>query len=351
MKREEIRPEVGNMRFSEDIVDLLDWQRIWLEMLEFRAQRGDWNLIFEMEMLKNLLLSDRYNLLSLPEILDVKSKEDIKRLEDIALLVIKKYTDLFYRKNAKQFETENLYYDEVKRLPLPLISEKRQGYMVQIDKRKKELVKEIRNLTKDLEKLLKEDKTLPRVYFDRSLYVPILLQSKEIDKISPAGLVESEKEFVLGLKEYFKTHKDKLGFEVYLLRNYPFSGVGFQLQWTGFYPDFIIWIKKDKRQTIVFIDPKGLAHTKGLDDEKIVFAGLKPVASEAVTIKEIERRINKENIVLESFILSKTPYEKLIEGKTSFPSKEEYINRHVLFLEDNDWPERLFNNLTRGNSS
>jgi len=75
----------------------------------------------------------------------------------------------------------------------------------------------------------KEDaKTLPRVYFDKHLYVPILLQSKNIDKISPAGLVE---------------------------------GVGFQLQWSSFYPDFIMWLKNGKRQIIVFIDPKGLEHT------------------------------------------------------------------------------------------
>ncbi|MEO0128372.1 MAG: restriction endonuclease subunit R, partial [candidate division WOR-3 bacterium] len=347
IKREEVKPEVENIRFSENVVDLLDWQRIWLEMIDFRSQRGYWNLVFDREILKNILLSDRYILLSLPEIFDVKYEEDIKRLENIALLVIKKYLDLFYRKNAKHFETENLCYGDVKQLPLPLISENEQGYIVQIDKREKQLVEKIRNLTKDLEKLLKEDTTtLPRVYFDGSLYVPILLQSKEIDKISPAGLVESEQKFVLGLKDYLKTFKDKLKFEVYLLRNYPFSGVGFQLQWAGFYPDFIMWIKKGEKQTIVFIDPKDLEHTKGLDDEKIVFAGFKPEDSEAITIKEIERKLNKENVILESFILSKTSYEKLIEGKTSPPSKEEYIKRHVLFLEDkDDWPKELFSML------
>jgi len=116
------------------------------------------------------------------------------------------------------------------------------------------------------------------------------------------------------------------------------------LQWTGFYPDFIMWIKKGEKQNMVFIDPKGLEHTKGLDDEKIVFAGFKPSSSDAITIKDIEKGLRKEYIVLESFILSKTPYEKLIEGRTSPPSKDEYINQHVLFLEP-DWQERLFSNL------
>ncbi|MEM3290788.1 MAG: hypothetical protein QW046_04655, partial [Candidatus Micrarchaeaceae archaeon] len=263
---------------------------------------------------------------------------------DIALLVIKKYFDSFYRKNAKHFETQNLRYCEVKQLPLPFISDGRQGYIVQIDKSNKELVEKITNLTKDLEKLIEEDtETLPRVYFDGSLYLPLLLQSEKIDKISPAGLVESEQKFVQGLKKYLEKYREKFrSKELYLLRNNPFSGVGFQLQWAGFYPDFIMWIKKEEKQTIVFIDPKGLEHTKGLNDEKIVFAGFKPSDSEAVTIKEIEQRLNKENVVLESFILSKTAYEKLIEGMTSHPDKEEYTKRHVLFLDDEDWQEKLF---------
>ena len=116
--------------------------------------------------------------------------------------------DLFYRKNAKRFETKNLRYDKVRQLPLSLLSEGKQGYIVQIDKGKKKLVQEIRDLANDLEKLLKEENTnLPRVYFDGSLYVPILLQSKKIDKISPAGLVESEQDFVVELREYLKRHR------------------------------------------------------------------------------------------------------------------------------------------------
>ncbi|MHA2646165.1 MAG: DEAD/DEAH box helicase family protein, partial [bacterium JZ-2024 1] len=229
-------------------------------------------------------------------------------------------------------------YDEVKKLPLPFISESKHGYIVQIDKRKKELVKEIKKLTKNLKKLIKEDtQTLPRVYFDGSLYVPILLQSKEIDKISPVGLVESEKKFVIGLREYLKKQKDKLDVEVYLLRNYPFSGIGFQLQWSGFYPDFIMWVKQNNNQIIVFIDPKGLEHTKDLDDEKIQFAKeIKKLG------KKLGKSLGKSEVILESFIFSLTPYQELIKGKTNPPSKEEYIKHHVLFLEDKDWPKKLF---------
>ena len=336
IKIDQIRAEVEAITFPEDTVDLLDWERIWQEIYDFKIIKGYWNLVLDITVLKNLLLSDRYKIMTLPETLEVKSEDDVRRVEDMALLVIKKYLDLFYRKYAKRFETENLRYDTVgKQLPLFVFEkpDKQYSYTVQIDKKEKGLIKEIRNLARNLSKLLKEDtKTLPRIYFDNHLYVPILLQGKKINKISPAGLVESEQKFVLDLREYLRKNKDKFSVEVYLLRNYPKIGVGF-FNLSGFYPDFIMWTKNGKRQTIVFIDPKGLEHTKGLDDEKIQLKG---------EIKQLEQKLSKANVILESFILSKTPYEKLIEGRTTPPSKDEYINNHVLFLDDKDWPEGLF---------
>jgi len=350
IEMEQIRAEAQEMSLTGDIIDLLGWERIWEEVCDCRILRGYWNLVLDREGLKNLLLSDRYKILALPEILAVKTPDDIRRMEDIAILVVKKYMDLFYKKHAKRFETENLRYDRVGK-QLALFAFEKPGnkytYTVQIDKREKALIEEIKRLAKDLSKLLKEDnKTLPRIYFDNHLYVPILLQSKKIDKISPAGLVESEKEFVTGLRQYLKRNKDKFsGFEVYLLRNYPRSGVGFQLQWAGFYPDFIMWVKNRKRQVMVFIDPKGLEHIKTLNNEKIKFAGFTDQDDEeTITIKQIQESLS-DKIILESFIASVTPYEDLKKGETSFPLKEEYINHHVLFLEDTDWPEKLFVNL------
>ncbi|MCX8029919.1 MAG: hypothetical protein N2712_08000, partial [Brevinematales bacterium] len=75
--------------------------------------------------------------------------------------------------------------------------------------------------------------------------------------------------------------------------------------------------------------------TKGLDDEKIQFSK---------EIKELEKKLN-QNIELESFILSKTPYEQLKKGIKSPPSKNEYIEHHVLFLEDSSWVEDFFKHL------
>jgi len=37
----------------------------------------------------------------------------------------------------------------------------------------------------------------------------------------------------------------------------------------------------------------------------------------------------------------------LIEGRTKPPSRAEYIEHHILFLDDSDWHGKLFSNLRR----
>jgi len=328
--------EVQEMKLPEDIIDLLNWERIWDEVCNFRITKGYWNLILHREGLRNILLSDRYKILTLPETFELKTLNDVMQVEEIAMLIIKKYIERFYRKYAKLFETKNLRYGSVGK-QLALFAFEKPGnkysYTVQIDKREKNLIEKIKKLARDLDSLLREEtKILPRIYFDNHLYVPILLHSKKINRISPSGLVESEKEFIFGLKQYLRKNKDKFSrIEIYLLRNYPKSGVGF-FNLSGFYPDFIMWVKSNRKQFMIFIDPKGLEHTKGLDDEKIKLNE---------DIKQLEQKLGKENVILESFILSKTPYGKLIKGRTAPPSKDEYINHHVLFLELG-WQETLF---------
>lgn len=73
----------------------------------------------------------------------------------------------------------------------------------------------------------------------------------------------------------------------------------------------------------------GLEHTKGLDDEKIQLNR---------DIKELE----KKNVFLDSYILSKTTYSDVVKGRTEPESVGEFEKNHVLFLENQDWPGKLF---------
>jgi len=339
--------------FPNDKIELLDWNRIYQELCEWKNIKRYWNLIIDKEFIKSLLHSNNFKLLVPQEIFNINSKKDIKNLEDIALTIIKRYLEKFYEKRAKEFETSNLTYEvfDSKKCDFPIISEKKPKYIVQIKKEERELIKKIRNLLKveNIEKLYQEEtKDLPRVYIDEHLFLPILLKSEKIEKIIPEGIEKSEESFIKGIKRYLKLNKAKLkDYEIYILRNFSKSGVGFQLQWSKFYPDFIMWIKNHKEQIIVFIEPHGLEHSKGLDDEKIQFATSND--PKAITIKKIEENLNKKDkknhIRLEYFLLSPTEYEKLKKGTVNIPKKEDYENKNVLFLEDNNWPEKLFTKL------
>lgn len=338
-----------------EFVDSLNWQRILLDIYEYKIIKGYLNLVFNRKTLENILYSNRYKIIAPAGIFSVKHREDFERIQNVALLVIKKYIDNFYRKYRGHFETKHMQYGNVtpKQLRLFVSESGDHFYTVQIKKTdekgkpiNRDLIRKIGELAKNLDELTKQEtEELPRVYFDKHLYLPILLQSSKIEKISPAPLEKSEGRFIKDMKGYLKANRERFKeHEVYLLRNFPKSGVGFQLQWAGFYPDFIMWIKKGAEQLIVFIDPHGLEHVRSLKNEKIKFAGFLTSEDDpdTITIKRVEKGLGNKDIRLESFILSPTKYEDLKKGDTSHPSEEDYKNHHVLFLDDKKWTEELF---------
>ncbi len=319
-------------------IELLNWQRILNEMLEFKLLRGYWNLFFNVEILKEVLAQCKVK--ALVESLRVKSNMDLEKIEEITILLLKGYIDKFYKKHKGKFETDNIKYVEAGKQLSLFVSDKIEYYTVYIDKNKRNLIDKIRELSKKLDELIKEEeKILRRVIIDNSIYIPILLKNEKIDKISPPGLVESEEKFVKGLKEYLKNNPHILkGYDIVLLRNEARSGFGFQLDWAGFYPDFIMWIKGDNKTWMVFIDPKGLHHTKGLEDEKVKFIN--------EGIEEIGRKLDQD-ISLNALIISQTKYEDLVKGtsRDKIIYQEEYANRNILFFEDREWCKKLFKKL------
>jgi hypothetical protein len=350
IKTDEVKPRIEPICFPEDKIDLLNWNKIWYEIYEWKRSKRYWNLIIDKDIIQKLLPTDKFRLIVPEDTFEVKTNKDIEKLEDIAILMIKKYIEKFYERNFGKFETKNLTYktaEEYKeQLLFPFTAENKKGYIIQIKKDEKELIAKIKKLVKNLNKLYKqENDELPRVYMDEHLFLPILIRKEKIDKITPEGLEKSEAYFIKGLREYLKRNKEMFkDFEIYLLRNFPKSGMGFQLQWSKFFPDFIMWIKKKNEQIIVFLEPHGLEHSKKLNDEKIIFATSSN--SEIITIKKIEDEVNRrenKNIRLEYFLLSTTKYENLKRGAVNFPKQEEFEEKNVLFLyDDKNWPEKLF---------
>jgi len=273
IKVQEVKTDDPPRRLSENKIALFDWHKIFEEIQEFKILRNYWNLVFSIEVFKRILLSDRYRVIALPDTWVMNSRSELEKIEAIACQVLKKYIERFYAHHRKQYEAKHMRYEMMKRqlaLPLFEIAENQYAYTVQIDKEETKLIEEVKKLVSDLERLLRheEKKILPRIYFDRHLYLPILLKgiNRKIDKISPAGLEESEQEFLVNLKRYLEENKRKFkGYEIYLLRNFPKIGIGF-FNLSKFHPDFIMWMKAKDRQRIVFLDPHGLEHEKTIDN-------------------------------------------------------------------------------------
>ena len=145
-----------------------------------------------------------------------------------------------------------------------------------------------------------------------------------------------------------KSVADKLkGKEVYVLRNLSQRGVGFFIESSSFYPDFILWVVEVKKQHIFFLDPKGIRMLGNFKDDKIVFC--------ANTIQEIDKAIQQKivkekldmKVKLDAFILS---VSKFVDIKASWGSsgatKEDFKINHVLFVEeDKDYLNVLFENI------
>ncbi len=339
-----INGESGKNKFNE-FKGLIDLEKIYCELLEYKIEKGFTNLVFDKSVLLEILSNANYDFYVFPGYFDIKSATDLEKLNQLYLIILKKYIQIFFNRYKLKLEKSMVNYESVREDILPKFNKIEESgnaqyyYTIKIDKKavKQDVIKKLKKLIKNFDKLIKEENdNLPRVNIYNSLYIPLLIKTKNIN-IQPDYLVESEVEFIKGIREYFWNNQDKIKKnEIYLLRNNLHSGVGFQLTLSKYYPDFIMWVKKGTKMLIAFIDPKGLEHTHLLDDEKVKFSE---------TIKEIEVKLNKPGLVLESFIISATKYVDLIKGHSNPPSKDNLFASNVLFFEDENWAEQLFNKI------
>ena len=116
------------------------------------------------------------------------------------------------------------------------------------------------------------------------------------------------------------------GKSLYLLRNPSVQSKGLGFATAGnFYPDFLLWVVDDSsgQQWLTFVDPKGIRQIS-LTDAKFNLHK---------EIRQIENELKEGLLILNAFILSATPYEKLLNIQAE-ASKSNLEDRHVLFMDD-----------------
>ena len=330
-------------------LDLVDWEGIYLDLLEYKAQKGWGNLLVQADTPREILAyrsesGALYSLIAEHALVNPQSLDDLERLQEAATSIVRKYADALYGHRREQWESENLVYKTLDEREPNLRFNVRDAdgspagqYMVSVPRSDTALIQEIEKLIADSRELYDEDATgpLPRIHFDRHVYQPLLLECDI--KISPVGLNESEQQFVQDLRKYWKKEQDNAlaGVEIFLLRNLSRGkGVGFY-ETSGFYPDFILWIKEDDGQRIVFIEPHGMLHENAyVHDDK---------AQLHERLPDLAAKMARPNVSLDSFIISATPYGDLYKRYDNGEwTLDQFAEKHILFPEqDGDYVARI----------
>ena len=312
-------------------VTFLDLYHLFFELERFKAERGWFNLNLSYEGVA-LLLADQswYRLLIPAEELAFDSFEKVRLWQEIALSLLKKYTERYYTFRKREWELPHLEYRDLEEDDQNFLGVKEEPgdgyYRILIDKSQEEIVaklEELKALIQNGDLKPWEFRGLKAIWFGRHLYEPLLYLDENIVEISPVPLNKGERLFVEDLKAF---HGNDGGFfkdkELYLLRNLSKGrGVGF-FEAGNFHPDFILWLLIGGKQHVVFVDPKGIRNL-GPTDPKIQFHQ---------EIKKIEARLGDANVHLQSFIVSNTASHtmQMFWGM----NKAEMQKRHILFQEE-----------------
>lgn len=313
-----------------DYLEYFNWEKIYFELYDFKQQKGFYNLYFNKEILIKIMKNNNYKVL-FDKTFNMDTFNQFKFVESLCLRVLQKYVTEFYNIHKRKWATNNLEYDVLSKE-----DENFQDYKIIIDKTEDTLIKDIKKLITEANKIYEEDrKELPSIVFDRHLYQPLIIKSKKIITI-PTGLNEGEEKLVKDLRTYFLRNKDEDSIkkmEFYVFRNLSKKGIGFFAETNNFYPDFILWVINDKKQKIAFIDPKGLIHGPA---EKMAKIEVKN------TLKDIESKLKRKDVELTSFIVAgeNSTFSK-IKGLAGINTKTEFEDNHVVFQEDRDYVDKI----------
>ena len=329
-------------KIPPESLDLVDWERAYLRLLEHKDARGFSNLIIRPGLLRPILeVGEKAYLLEAEEaVVNPKSHDDRQRFQEAVTNILRRYADALYRRRQARWESNHLSYRQLDSTDDNFrfnVGEHENGgkYIVKVPREKNELAMEIEKLIADCNSLYQDDQgALPRIHFDRHLYQPLLVESEGVTS-SPPGLRDSERKFVDDLKDYCASGPDALpdGTELFLLRNLTRGkGVGF-FESSGFYPDFILWVKTEETQRIVFIEPHGMLNQKAyIHDEKAQLHERLPELA-----RDIAGRSGNMEVQLDSFIVSATEYEDLRKHYDNGTwTRDDFAAKHILFQESSD---------------
>ena len=334
-----VEPEssLNSTQLSAQHIAFLDVDQLFMDVQQFKAERGWHTLSIPAESIGDLLKDQSwYSLLIPAQELEFTSFEKVRLWQDIARSLLRKYTERYYAFRRKEWEQRHLEYAVLDGSDPNLVGAKDETtdgfYRVLIEESRNDVILKLQELKGIIESGKLRDwefRGIKAVMFQRHLYQPLLhldAKAKRSVTVIPTPINAGEHDFVEDLRRFHDTSPALLaGAELYLLRNLSRGrGVGF-FEAGNFHPDFILWVLRDSVQHIVFVDPKGVRNI-GLQDPKIRFHA---------TIKQIENRLGDDDVFLDSYIVSNTPSHEM--EKLWGVDKAEMLSHNIVFQrEDKD---------------
>ena len=318
-------------KIPKESLKLVDWEKIYLQLIEYKQEKQFHNLIFDIQILQTIMepSQELYDLTVMAESeVNPTSLEEVKRLEELVITLLRKYIAKFYSIIRKRWNDERV---RLRRLDVEDPNFKNWELYIPQDEAI-EIEPQIQYLIENGEIYGPNVTDLPNAYNDRHLYQPLLVITNANDswRTIPPALEESEKLFVEDLRRYVRGQREALlaEKEVFLLRNQSRGkGIGFY-QNEGFYPDFILWITEGAKQRLVFIEPHGMVHDAVNEhNEKItLFKRLRTLSYE---------RFRGNHVQMDSFIISKTDFPTL--RRREGMDRQEFAEKwHILFRTETD---------------
>jgi len=343
--------ETYKVNFLKQFINFIDLDALVLEANRYKLIKGYSNLIIKTTVIQQLITDGNFNLYSHKEQFSLNEAISGK-VHSVAVSLVKDYINKFYADKEKDFLSKYLTYDLLDHKRHADMFPASQKMIVKVPKKHEAFIKELEKSVKEIYE--SDTKTLPSIHFDKHLYSPIasIADGKKYKEIKtvPTRLNEGERDFLKHLREFVKEKNDLFeGKELFVLRNLSVKGIGFFMESSSFYPDFILWVVDNNMQHIYFLDPKGiLLGDNHFNNPKILWCK----ESAPQLGQKIQQELTKDkkdiSVSVSAFILSCTDYNEVRDrwGEGTGTTKEDFANNNVLFIENNkDYLFSIFKNL------
>ena len=332
---------VSEPKYNTDSVKLgashtsfFDTTQIYDRILR-RKQQNNWNnLVIRYETIERLLKNNDWYALYMPrERLNLNNFQNLRELEQITVDLITEYADQFWRDQRRRWESENM---EVVTLDEGDCNNV-EAYELSVDVTQRRLIQDVHELAKNIREGYFHNLKLGVIMAGIHAYQPLLYAGSDREiTVKPDVLNVDEKKVVEKLKELVENSEACLqNKELYLIRNLSRGrGVSFFDDF-GYYPDFIVWLKDDNCQHVVFLDPKGLGRY-GIKEQKKIQLHQK--------IHDIEKQVRNTDpdLRLNAYVLSVTPAHQIDGGARSV---SEWREDGVYFLNEPDCLKQVITNV------